>query len=249
VSVACTQCGASIDPRADERLLECPFCATALVVDGSMTLFHEVMRPTVQLGQVGSHLRRFLGGRSTVADLDRKARLDDPKLEYFPFWAFTIIDGGLEKVVLQPAAPSSLQGLQGLELPAGQTRPMRSELTGSTPVIEPEVPAETALEWLRARQGEVEVKRTVLYHLPMYRSPYSFKGRTYQAAVDGVSGKVFPAEFPAKAEAPFVGVAILAVAVFGIEGLVIQNLAVKLFAYLVSAVPILAIAWLTSKKV
>jgi hypothetical protein len=83
----------------------------------------------------------------------------------------------------------------------------------------------------------------------MYRAPYSFKGRTYQAAVDGVSGKVFPAEFPAKAEAPFVGVAILAVAVFGIEGLIIQNLAVKLFAYLVSAVPILAIAWLTSKRV
>ncbi|MGD9253956.1 MAG: hypothetical protein PVG92_08495 [Holophagae bacterium] len=249
MAVACTQCGASIEPRADERLIECPFCSTALVVDGSMTLFHEVMRPTVQLGQVASHLRRFLGGRSTVADLDRKARLDDPSLEYFPFWAFTIVDGGLEKVVLQPAAPSSLQGLQGLELPAGQTQPMRSELTGGAPVVEPEVPADTALEWLRARSGEVKVVRTVLYHLPMYRSPYSWKGRTYQAAVDGVSGKVFPAEFPAKAEAPFVGVAILAIAVFGIEGLVIQNLAVKLFAYLVSAVPILAIAWLISKKV
>jgi hypothetical protein len=249
VSVACTQCGASIEPRADERLLECPFCSTALVIDGSLTLFHEVMQPTVPFDQVTSHLKRFLGGSSTVADLDRTARLESPRLEYFPFWAFTIAGESGEKVVLQPAAPSSLQGLQGLELPAASTRPMPSELSDSTPVIEPEVPAETAREWLRTRHGEVEVRRTVLYHLPMYRTPYSWQGRTYQAAVDGVSGKVFRADFPAKAEAPFIGVAALAIIVFGIEGLVIQNLAVKLLAYLVSAVPILGIAWLTSKKV
>ncbi|MDH3814150.1 MAG: hypothetical protein OEV48_06660, partial [Acidobacteriota bacterium] len=68
-------------------------------------------------------------------------------------------------------------------------------------------------------------------------------------AVDGVSGKVFPADFPAKAEAPFVGVAALAVIVFGLEGLFIQNPIFKLAAYLLSAVPILGVAWLTSRKV
>ena len=120
MGVACTQCGASIEPRAGERLLECPFCATALVVDGSNTLIHEVMAPTVAYEQVPAHLRRFLGGTSTVADLDRKAQLGDPKLEYFPFWAFTVIGKDGEQVVLQPAAPSSLQGLQGIELPAGR---------------------------------------------------------------------------------------------------------------------------------
>jgi hypothetical protein len=75
------------------------------------------------------------------------------------------------------------------------------------------------------------------------------EGRSYQAAVDGVSGKVFPADFPAKAETPFVGVAALAIIIFGLEGLLIQNLIFKLAAYAVSAVPILAIAWLTSRKV
>jgi DNA-directed RNA polymerase subunit RPC12/RpoP len=249
VSVACTQCGASIEPRAGERLLECPYCSTALVVDGSATLYHEVRSPTLTVEEVPAHLRRFLGGTSTVADLDRKAHLDEPKLEYFPFWAFTVAGKEGERVVLQPAAPSSLQGLQGLELPAGNTRPMKSEITGETPVIEPEVPLETAQEWLTANLGEVEVRQTVLYHLPMFRTPYSWKGRAYQAAVDGVSGKVFPADFPAKAEAPFVGVAVLALVVFGLEGLFIQNLIAKLAVYLISAVPILAIAWLTSRKV
>lgn len=250
MSVSCTQCGASIEPRADQRLLECPFCSTALVLDGSATLFHEMMVPTIAAEQVPAHLRRFLGGRSTVADLDRKAHLDEPKLEYFPFWAFTITEDGGERVVLEPAAPSSLQGLQGLELPAGRTRTMTEGDSSGVPVIEPEVPADTAREWLRSRFGtEVAVRRTVLYHLPLYRTPYSYLGRTYRAAVDAISGKVFPADFPSKAESPFVLVAVLALAVFGIEGLVVSNPLVKVVVYLISAVPILGIAWMTSRKV
>jgi hypothetical protein len=249
VSVACTQCGASIEPRAGERLLECPYCDTALVVDGGATLIHEVMVPTVTIDEVPAHLRRFLGGTSTVADLDKKAHLEPAQLQYFPFWAFTVAGAGGERVILQPAAPSSLRGLQGLELPVGSTQPMRRGITGEVPVVEPEVPLETARDWLVSKQGEVEVRQTVLYHLPMFRTPYSWQGRTYQAAVDAVSGKVFPADFPAKAESPFLGVAALALIVFGLEGLIIQNLIVKLFVYLVSAVPILGIAWLTSRKV
>ena len=249
MSVACTQCGASIEPRAGERLLECPYCDTALVVDGGATLIHEVMVPTVTMEQVPAHLRRFLGGTSTIADLDKKARLEPAQLQYFPFWAFTVAGPNGERVTLQPAAPSSLQGLQGLELPAGSTQPMRREIIGEVPIVEPEVPLETARDWLVSKQGDVEVRQTVLYHLPMYRTPYSWQGRTYQAAVDAVSGKVFPADFPAKAESPFIGVAVLALIVFGLEGLIIQNLIVKLLVYLVSAVPILGIAWLTSRKV
>jgi hypothetical protein len=249
LEVRCTQCGAAVTVRPDERLLQCPYCDTALVVDAEGTLFHEVMVPTVQPTEAAAHLRRFLGGRDTVANLDREARLSEPVLEYFPFWAFTIREAGGERVALQPAAPSSLQGLQGLTLPSGSTRPMTPEIAEGAAVREPEVPAETAREWLTARHGEVPVRRTVLYHLPIYRTPYSWRDRTYQAAVDAVSGRVFPADFPAKAEAPYVLVAVLALVVFGIEGLIISNLILKAAAYLVSAVPILGIAWLTSRKV
>ncbi len=249
MDVSCTQCGASVTVQADQRLLQCPFCDTALVVDAEGTLFHEAMVATVKAGDVAAHLRRFLGGRDTVANLDREARVADPRLEYFPFWAFTIGEPGGERVVLEPAAPSSLQGLQGLTLPAGTTRPMSALVTGDAPVREPEVPAATAREWLAARHGDVPIRRTVLYHLPLYQVPYSWRGRTYRAAVDGVSGKVFPADFPAKAEAPYVLVAVLAIAVFGIEGLLISNVVFKAAAYLFSAVPILGVAWLTSRKV
>lgn len=250
MSVSCTQCGATIEPRADERLLQCPFCSTALVLDGSTTLFHEMVLPTIDIGEAGSHLRRFLGGSSTVADLDKKARVEEPRLEYFPFWAFTIATEKGERVVLEPAAPSSLQGLQGIEIPAGATRPMTGDVEAGTAVIEPEVPANTAREWLTSRHGEdVVVRRTVLYHLPLFRTPYTYGGRTYTAAVDATTGKVFPADFPAKAESPYVLVAVLALVIFGLEGLVISNIALKILVYLVSAVPIMGIAWLTSRKV
>jgi hypothetical protein len=249
LDVACTQCGARITVRADQRLLSCPYCATALVIDAQGTLFHEAMVPTLEADEVPSHLRRFLGGRDTVANLDREASIEEPRLSYFPFWAFTVGDRGGERVVLEPAAPSSLQGLQGLTLPAGNTRPMSAELAGEAAVHEPEIPVATAREWLEARHGDQPVRRTVLYHLPLYDIRYSWRGKTFRAAVDGVSGKVFPADFPAKAEAPYVLVAVLAIVVFGLEGLIIGNVVFKAAAYLVSAVPILGIAWLTSRKV
>ena len=123
------------------------------------------------------------------------------------------------------------------------------EAIGESLVAQPEVPLDTAKEWLISKHGEVPIRRTVLYHLPLYRTSYSWRGTTYRAAVDGISGKVFPADFPAKAEAPYMLVAILALAVFGIEGLIIDNVILKGAAYLVSAGPILGIAWLTSRKV
>ncbi len=203
MAVACTQCGASFEPPAGERLLRCAYCDTALVVDGSATLYHEMMVPTIGLDQVPAHLRRFLGGTATVADLDKKADLGQPVLEYFPFWAFRIATASGDRVVLEPAAPSSLQGIQGMTLPPGESREWTDEVAGETPIVEPEVPLSTARQWMETRLGEVQIRRTVLYHLPMFRFSYSYQGKSYRAAVDGVSGQVFPADFPAKAEAPF----------------------------------------------
>jgi hypothetical protein len=219
------------------------------VVDTTGVLFHEVMRPTVQPGEAAGHLRRFLAGDATVANLDREASLSPAGLQYFPFWAFTVTTGSGEQVVLEPAAPSSLQGLQGLTLPAGDTCKMSPENTGDTLVREPEVPLSTARQWLDSRFDQVTVTRTVLYHLPLYRISYTWKGKTYQAAVDGASGRVLPADFPAKAETPYVMVAGLALLAFGIEGLLVSNLFAKLLLYTVSALPIIGIAWLTTRKV
>ena len=54
-------------------------------------------------------------------------------------------------------------------------------------MVDPDVPAATARGWLENRFGDqVAVRKTVLYHLPMFRTPYTYGGRTYQAAVDAI---------------------------------------------------------------
>ncbi|HHQ49689.1 MAG TPA: hypothetical protein ENK19_12505 [Acidobacteria bacterium] len=249
MEVRCTQCGASLDVSADQRLLVCPFCSTALVVEGENVLFRQAMRPTVAAAEAPAHLRRFLAGDATVAGLDREARVGEPELVFFPFWAFTIVVDGEERVELSPAAPSTLQGLHGLILPAGTSLDAQSLADSGAPVLEPEVPVETARGWLEERHEGAAIRRTVLYHLPLYRISYSWKGRSYRAAVDGVTGRVYPADFPAKAEAPYMAVAVVALVVFGLEGLIVGNLLVKLALYLVSVPPVLGLAWLVTRKV
>ncbi len=78
---------------------------------------------------------------------------------------------------------------------------------------------------------------------------YDYRGRTYRAAVDAVTGKVFPADYPAKAEAPFIGVTILAIALFSIEGIVVSSLLLKAMLYAVTSIPLFGLAWWVSKKV
>jgi len=196
-----------------------------------------------------AHLRRFLAGDRTVAGLDREAKVAEPELVYFPFWAFTVAGPAGEKTELMPAAPSSLQGLHGLELPTGVTAAVET-IAGGARVLEPEVPAATARGWLaESHGGEIAVRRTVLYHLPLYRMTYTYRRRSYHAAVDGVTGRVYTADYPAKAEAPYVLVAVLAILVFGLEGLAVSSAVVKAALYLISALPILGVAWLVSRKV
>lgn len=248
MEVRCTQCGAELEVAADARLLRCGFCDTALVVDGAATLFHEVLVPTVAADDVPGHLRRFFASSAVAADVEKQAAVDAPLLEFFPFWAFTVAGGGGERVLLEPAAPSALQGLQGLSLPAGAARAMSEDATGGHPVVEPEVPPETARQWMSDRQPGVEIRRTVLTHVPLYRVTYGWRGRRWRAAVDGVTGRVFPADFPTRVETPFRAVAVTAVVVFGLEGLLITNPLLKLAVYLVTAIPLLGLAWWTSRS-
>ncbi len=249
MNVRCSQCGATISAPPDASLLQCPYCDTALVLSGGDTLFRVVMPPTVGAQAAVDHLKRFMAGRKTVAGLDREAKIGAPTLIYFPFWAFRIETGDGEKVVLEPAAPSSVQGLQGMVLPPGESTEWSEEVTAGAPVVGPEIPLETARQWMNDRFDEPTVRRAVLYHLPVYRMSYDYRGRTYRAAVDAVTGKVFPADYPAKAEAPFIGVTILAIALFSIEGIVVSSLLLKAMLYAVTSIPLFGLAWWVSKKV
>jgi hypothetical protein len=150
-------------------------------------------------------------------------------------------------VVVEPAAPTPISQLADLELPAGKLEP-RTEPEPGAQAVAASIPLETARGWLSDR-GLDRVTESALVEVPLWQARYRFDDREYQALVDGSTGAVLAAVFPEKAESPYVLVAVLGLILFGIEGLLISNLFVKLVAYAVTAVPLAAIAYWVTRKV
>lgn len=244
-SFRCAQCGAAIDPPADARLIDCPFCGSALAVAGSDLVFRQTLQATVTSDQALGHLRRFFAGTQTVSGLDRDAQIVSQSIERFPFWTFTLSNSGRETTTMMPAAPSTLIGLQGLALPMGAAVDPAKAGT----LREPEVLLETARRWLQTKYGAITVSRTVLTYLPVHQISYRYKNRDYRAAVDAVSGSVFPADYPAKRETPFYLVAFVAAIVFLSLGLWFANPVLKLMVFAVAAVPLWLTAWFVARHV
>jgi hypothetical protein len=77
------------------------------------------------------------------------------------------------------------------------------------------VPLEAMLSWVE----QVGVRRdqlaeVSLVHIPLYTFHYNYRGRSFVAVVEGVSGKVFANIYPPKAEAPYRTVALAAAVIF-----------------------------------
>ena len=102
--------------------------------------------------------------------------------------------------------------------------------------------------WLEQR-GVSEVLETALVQVPLWRCRYLYGDRTWEALVDAATGKVLAAVFPEKAESPYYLVAILGLVLFGLEGLLIPNFFARLAAFVITAGPLLLLAWWVARKV
>ncbi len=85
--------------------------------------------------------------------------------------------------------------------------------------------------------------------MPLWRCSYSFKGADYEALVDGSTGAVMASVYPEKAESPYVGVAVVGLILFTLEGFAITNPVIKLLVFGITAVPLLFLAWWVTRKV
>ena len=112
----------------------------------------------------------------------------------------------------------------------------------------PSVPLATARRWLE-QLGGVEVRENALIHVPLWRCAYTYRGQRYAALVDGSTGAVHAAIFPAKAEAPYLMVAAIGLVVFFVEGLIAPNFLVRLLLIGATAVPFFFVAYAVARKV
>ena len=165
----------------------------------------------------------------------------------FPMWLFRSRRAGSEEVFVEPAAPTPIPQLADLKVPAGELEPFQGSEDGAEQLVTT-IPLETARGWLTER-GVDSVSESSLVEVPLWRVRYRYDGKEYQALIDGSTGSVMAAVYPEKSESPFVLVAVLGLLLFGIDGLVITNLAFKFVAYAVTAVPLALIAYWVTRKV
>lgn len=266
----CTQCGGELHPDEGQIFLICPYCNSSVYLDKSQVVFHWYLAPTLDENQARSALRRWMAGNQTVKDLDKKATLEGVSFEYFPVWYFKQRrnagrpaegpTGGDEKILLEPAAATSVSELRRLQIPAGDLRKYEPSLDSQAQA--PSVPLQAVLGWLAERQvPRQEIREQALVHIPLYTCKYTFQGKPYTAVVEGGTGGVFANIYPAKAEAPYLmaggitALVFLCLALFPIIGAVIEGsdgamigLAACSAAGLVAAPILFALAaWIAAK--
>jgi predicted RNA-binding Zn-ribbon protein involved in translation (DUF1610 family) len=207
--VHCAQCGGLLNPDEGQVFLTCPYCGSAVFLDKSKVVFHWALACTVAPEEAAAGLRRWMAGNQTVKDLDRKSKVTSSTFEYFPMWYAKARQNGQEKVYLEPAAATSISEIKSLDIPSGDLKKYEPALDAQA--VAPSVPFPALLDWLVGRGVQADqVAEAALVHLPVYIYKYDFAGKSYTAMVEGASGKVFANIFPAKAEAPYFLVALVA---------------------------------------
>jgi hypothetical protein len=233
-SLACPRCGAPATFPADSSFATCPFCSSALFLDGRATVLCYAAKATVDGAAARGFLEAWMAGPLTAAGLEREAVVQPAGLVYLPWWR-GLVRGSWR------TTPGAVVGFGDAVLPA----PSGGELglldpattTAALPAVRPERSAAEA----RSRLGGEGVERIELLYVPVYRFRYQASGVDYSALVDGITGTVYADRFPPKVERPLLGVALAAVAVLVVVGLAAPTPGWRAGLYLLAAGPLLAV--------
>lgn len=246
-SVICSQCGGDNELTTGQTFVACTFCGSTLFVDRSEVVSHYRLSPLLGEAEAKAALRRWMSGDDTVKDLDRKSQLESVEITSFPVWLFRVAGADGEDVYVEPAAPTLIPYLTELSIPAGRLEAYRAEDEG-VEVIDVTVPLATARGWLEQRNVG-NVTETALVRMPFWRCRFQYEGQSFVAAVDASTGAVLAAVYPEKSESPYFLVAALGLLLFGLEGLLIGNIAAKLVIYILTAIPLTGLAYWVARRV
>ena len=199
----CPQCGGELHSEEAVVFLICPHCQSTIYIDKSKVVFHWYLSPTINSEQAHASLNRWMAGNETVKDLDRKAKVQGEVFEFFPIWYFKQRStAGYEKIVLYPAAATSITEIKRLKLLAGDLKNFDDSV--SSQAAPPTVPLDTAKDWL-LREGipPEEIVEQAIVHVPLFTFKYVYQEVPYTALVEAATGEVYANIYPAKAETPY----------------------------------------------
>ncbi len=155
--VRCSQCGAKINRKDENRFFRCPFCASSLVLEGGRSFVCFIME----------HERNDLWARARFHERLTRAGVGAAHgtvavdLSYIPFWVIRRHDGS---VTAHPAVETSHQGLSSIKVPPGRLIFYEEGSRPEIPVIIPSIPLNRVLgEEIDGSLGRVD-----LIYLPVY---------------------------------------------------------------------------------
>lgn len=265
--IICPQCGGENQIPTDEKFTECEYCGSAIYVDKRKVVNHYVVTSNFTKEQAEGNLRRWMASNFHVKDLDKLAQIIQVNFYYFPLWYFKTKDNTGDKIYLQPAYTTSISEIKNIQIPAGSLKVFHKQDFNVNVFINPDVLFESAKNWLSQTGVNTNtIEESILVHIPFYHFYYTYKGQQYSAIVEASSGKVYANIWPVKSEMPFRILFGAAIVIFGLasilsfvisffieggfsEGALILGEGIKIFIYLIAAIPLIAIAYMIAKKV
>lgn len=214
--IKCNKCGAPIQFEPGDKFVKCGHCDTQVYIDWSGAGFYYIMPYMIDGAAAQATFKRWAAGSKTAKDLDSLARVVALKQQYFPVYMFRRDEGGKEKVYVEPARSTTLPGLHGMKVLAGDIKVFDQNYNaGGIELVKPDIDMTAYLPKLTGT-----AKEQALLYFPLWLLKYSFGGRDYDLVIDGSSGEVFVAEFPSRKGAPYMLIAVAAFAVFLVEGII-----------------------------
>ena len=260
--VLCRQCASVLPVKQGTQFITCEFCGTTNFVDKREAVLHYAVRDTINETDALAALRRWMAGNDTVKGLDEAARIARPSFEMFPMWMVRVAQGETERVLLEPAAATSIIELTDIVIPAADLEPY--DHTMDDQAIIPTVPYETMKRWLAEnhRVDAEAIREASLVHLPLFVFKYMFKERHYTAVVDAASSKVLATIYPSKKETPYFAIGSLGCLIYFFVALIplggyllgeMEGLLIGILVYIIvailAAIPIFLMAAYVSSKV
>lgn len=212
--IKCNKCGAPIKFEAGDKFVKCSYCDTQLYIDRSGAGFFYIMPFFMDQAGAQGTFKRWAAGPERAKDLDRLAQVSGIKQQYFPVYLFRRNVGGSENVMLEPARTTTLPGMHSLKVPAGDIKIFDQNYKVDVELLKPDIDMTAYLPGLPG-----EPKEQALLYFPLWAVSYKFNGKQYDAVIDGSSGEVFAADYPARSSAPYFALAAAAFILFFIEGI------------------------------
>ena len=135
--VRCSQCGAKINRKDENRFFSCPYCASALVLEGGRSFACFIME----------HEQNDLWARALFHERLKQAGAAPDRgtvtveFTYIPFWVIRRPDGS---IAARPAAETHHRDLSSIKVPPGRLIFYEQDSRPDAPVIALSVPLNLA---------------------------------------------------------------------------------------------------------